>query len=509
MSPSPSPFNHQAPPARPSVSLPSPSLSPSIASLLSSTSDSAPHSYEPNDYFSPSSATVPLPLPSGATPSDVFPAPAGRASPSPSPASSRPPNSFSNLLAPDPAYSAPPAPSPNEHRPRSSHKRPRPTSSGSSVSASSRDGLGTGSGSGSTSAPGSSAGLNGGTGAGGAGRLGDEAEGAMEPPTSRVRRSSSTSSASASTSAPPSSHGRVPPPPPPPAPGFTSAPPPPPPARRQADLPLEPSVFNVEPIDEFTREVADWLWGFCAGLDWDKVEIEAKIGLLVDQRAGGSRVHLPVPIETILTDDTGLKFQSNMTVNQHRSFNLLLNSRVESTASSSYPYAQVRYAHTREIDSFHELSPAQAGGGPKRKVRLTRDQKGQKPPKAVEKVRVADMNIYSPKRMFDWRVSVSLENPAPLPDTHPTHTRYKDRISYTHQLFTIDLTQVSPSPPTPTPNAPPPHATHELEIEFRNARVLLEEAAKEQRGEEGSRYLEMVQGLLNNVRMLIRNASEP
>jgi len=34
-------------------------------------------------------------------------------------------------------------------------------------------------------------------------------------------------------------------------------------------------VFNVEPIDEFTREVADWLWGFCSQLDWDKVEVRA------------------------------------------------------------------------------------------------------------------------------------------------------------------------------------------------------------------------------------------
>lgn len=72
--------------------------------------------------------------------------------------------------------------------------------------------------------------------------------GSMEPPTSRIRRSSST--------APP----RAPPPPPPP-----------PRATR-----LEPSIFNVEPIDEFTREVADWLWGFTQHLDWDKVEVRTR-----------------------------------------------------------------------------------------------------------------------------------------------------------------------------------------------------------------------------------------
>lgn len=96
--------------------------------------------------------------------------------------------------------------------------------------------------------------------------------------------------------------------------------------------------------------------------------------------------------------------------NQHKAFNQLLNSRVEESAHPSYAFAPVRYSHTRELDTFHEIPAMQ--GQPKRKVRVTRDQKDKsKPPIAVEKVRVADMNIFSPKRLFDWRVSVSLEMP--------------------------------------------------------------------------------------------------
>ncbi|KPV72955.1 uncharacterized protein RHOBADRAFT_17483 [Rhodotorula graminis WP1] len=324
-----------------------------------------------------------------------------------------------------------------------------------------------------------------------------------------------------------SSNPPAPPPPAPPLPSAASAPspapapapapahaarpaPPPPPSSTAAPVAtvpgqprLEPSIFNVEPIDEFTREVADWLWGFCAQLDWDKTDqavratqIEAKVGLLTDSRAGGSRVHLPVPIETILTDDTGLRFESNMTVNQHKAFNMLLNSRVEEAAQPSYASARVRYAHTRELDTFHDVPAHQ--GQPRRKVRVTRDQKDKSKVHAVEKVRVADMNVFSPKRRFDWRVSVSLEMPAPIPDSAPTHSRHKDRISYSHQLFQVDLTQVS------MPQAPLAPPTHELEVEFRAARPLLEEAAKEQRGEE-NRYLDMVQGLLNNVRESCRS----
>ena len=41
---------------------------------------------------------------------------------------------------------------------------------------------------------------------------------------------------------------------------------------------------------------------------------------------------------------------------------------------------------------------------------MTRDQKTGQVKRVVEKTRVADMNITSPKRFFDWRISVSLEN---------------------------------------------------------------------------------------------------
>ena len=121
--------------------------------------------------------------------------------------------------------------------------------------------------------------------------------GSMEPPTSRIRRSSSSAEVAAgapSTASPgpgslppaaapppppPPPRNAPPPPPPPPAAATASKTPrkPPPPPARAANLPLEPSIFNVEPIDEFTREVADWLWGFTQHLEWDKVEVCAHL----------------------------------------------------------------------------------------------------------------------------------------------------------------------------------------------------------------------------------------
>lgn len=96
--------------------------------------------------------------------------------------------------------------------------------------------------------------------------------------------------------------------------------------------------------------------------------------------------------------------------NQHQGFNHLLNSRVEETAHPIYPASRVRYAHTREVDTFHDVVvPGRSG---KRKIRVTRDQRDEtKILRILQKERIADMNVYSPKRLFDWRLSVSMELP--------------------------------------------------------------------------------------------------
>jgi polynucleotide 5'-triphosphatase len=90
---------------------------------------------------------------------------------------------------------------------------------------------------------------------------------------------------------------------------------------------------------------------------------------------------------------------------------------------------------------------------------MTRDERTGEVVECVKKVRLRDLNIYSPKRAADWRVSVNLEIPGmlwvfntqiciycsqvPVPVGTPTHTRRKDRISYSHEEFSIDLTQVT------------------------------------------------------------------
>lgn len=121
------------------------------------------------------------------------------------------------------------------------------------------------------------------------------------------------------------------------------------------------------------------------------------------------------------------------------------------------------YVHTYECDSFFELSQSGALALPssiraqlnprhmKAKVRITTDQKTGKEIGKIVKVRVADIDVYSPRTVFDWRVSVNLEMnfegdmktmTEPSSDGRRAD-RNKDRVSYKHLVYQVDLTQVT------------------------------------------------------------------
>ena len=212
-----SPYGRQPP-------LPSPSLSPSITSLLNPSPALAGGPAGAADFFSADAATVddyfspPPPPPAAAAGGATTPGAGGAG--------------FGNLLAPDPASGVQ---SGTQARPS---KRPRSS----------------------------------------AGPVDDDEETGMPPPSFRRRDSttpsgrpsSSHSNSSASHTSPVRAHATVPP-----GPasalssnGASSA------TASAQGAPLEPSIFNVEPIDEFTREVADWLWGFCSTLPWENGTVE-------------------------------------------------------------------------------------------------------------------------------------------------------------------------------------------------------------------------------------------
>ena len=122
------------------------------------------------------------------------------------------------------------------------------------------------------------------------------------------------------------------------------------------------------------------------------------------------------------------------------------------------------YVHTKEADAFYELTQAAELSLPssiraqmtsrhnKAKVRITTDQKTGRELAKIIKVRVADLDVYSPRTPFDWRVSVNLEmrfdgDARDLVEMveggRRAPERNKDRMTYRHLAYQIDLTQVT------------------------------------------------------------------
>ncbi|KAI0304444.1 mRNA triphosphatase CET1 [Multifurca ochricompacta] len=234
------------------------------------------------------------------------------------------------------------------------------------------------------------------------------------------------------------------------------------------------------------------------------IEVEAKIGVLKD-RGTGNRLQLPVLVETILTSKAaGCHFESNMTGMQHKHFNMLLNNLKESSDKPGYHSSPIAYTHSHLVDSFYASENPRS----RENIRVTRDDKTGEVLATVKKVRLGNLDVYNPKRAADWRISVNVEVPVPHPLGSPTHTRRKDRISYSHEEFVIDLTQVASSG---GPGSQP-ELLHELELEFANPRLLAAAAAK--RGDESSpepeRFMfdELIRVFVNNARILARNSAE-
>ncbi|KAI0662329.1 mRNA capping enzyme [Cubamyces menziesii] len=267
--------------------------------------------------------------------------------------------------------------------------------------------------------------------------------------------------------------------------------------------PLSLSILGVEPMDEFIREIADFIHFQISSRPQDLngiVEVEAKIGVL-RERETGQRLQLPVLVETILTPNSiDLRFESNMSPKQHQHYNKLLNN-LKTATSSAHPASTLAYQHLHLIDNFYA---PESGRG--EKIRVTRNEKTGEVLATVRKIRLADLNIYSPKRAADWRISVNLEVPVPPPLGSPTHSRKKDRMSYSHEEFVIDLTQVTA---TSGPNSKP-EVLHELELELARPEYLLATAAK--RGDPNASELErgafdeLIRAFVNNARILVRNA---
>lgn len=271
--------------------------------------------------------------------------------------------------------------------------------------------------------------------------------------------------------------------------------------------PLSVSILGVEPLDEFIREVADFVHHMIMTRAPDlqgQVEVEAKIGVLKD-KGTGRRIVLPVLVETILTpQEIDCRFESNMSASQHKHFNKLLNELRTASSQPGHPSTPLAYDHLHLVDSFYSSE----GSGDRDKIRVTRNEKTNEVIESLRKVRLGNLDIYSPKRAADWRISVNVEVPVKHPIGTATFKRRKDRMSYSHEEFRIDLTQVT----SQAAQSQQPEILHELELELARPALLLATAAKRNdenvTEHERSAFDELIRAFVNNARILVRNAGE-
>ena len=174
----------------------------------------------------------------------------------------------------------------------------------------------------------------------------------------------------------------------------------------------------------------------------------------------------------------------------------------------------LRHKHLKESDEFYELTQEGRNALPQAlshwlkasrhapKVRKTFSQGSNVLDKQIIKLRIADLEVYNPSSMFDYRVSLSLEVPW---DGEPHHLappretdrdRMKDRISYRHMSNQVDLTQITYHGSA--------KKEHELEVEISPGSIEQEFALLRARKE--NNYEDLVGTFINNVRVLCRAA---
>ncbi|KAF2675624.1 mRNA triphosphatase CET1 [Lentithecium fluviatile CBS 122367] len=318
---------------------------------------------------------------------------------------------------------------------------------------------------------------------------------------------------------------------------------PPPPNPFSAPQPLatrdlvgyeRPVSDDAQVYDDVSRGVCDFIYSqvimnehvrnaIAEAPGTTQVEVEARWGQLLHKESG-QRIQTITSTEAIVRPGPAeaFKFESTMTMQQHKAMNTYLNKQVQQSNAPDAMRAKVQYKHTKEEDQFFELDKqafdrlppytqqliAQSRKG--QRIRVTRDPKDpNKPPTALIKLRIENMEILSPRTEWDYRIGVNLEikYPGPIDSLRPvvepgrdaeSMKRFKDRVSYAWlDAFQIDLTQVISGN---TKN-------HELELEL-NSDVLLQNGDRIQHNQPNG-YESLINGLMNNLRVLSREITPP
>ncbi|KAI9296080.1 mRNA triphosphatase CET1 [Neoconidiobolus thromboides FSU 785] len=194
-----------------------------------------------------------------------------------------------------------------------------------------------------------------------------------------------------------------------------------------------------------------------------------------------------------------------MTIDQHSKFNQLLNKELLKTKASDYKGTVINYEHLYEKDVFYN----EKNGN---KVRVTINTKTNEIVEngIITKVKLDQLDIFSPQTRMDFRVSINEEKKVSKPTTSPEHEREKDRLSYRHELFRIDLTQVKSQNSHSQDRGQgweKAKVSHELEVEIIDLKPIFEEYKLHLKGLP-NQYYSILQIFLTNIRLLARSSNK-
>ena len=179
----------------------------------------------------------------------------------------------------------------------------------------------------------------------------------------------------------------------------------------------------------------------------------------------------------------------------------------------------IDYKHLRETDSFRTLSnlgvqslPEVARKRPiERELRLrtTVDDKTRQVKARIVKIPLAHLHIFNPADPYDCRISMNLEVNMDRPNMDPEalvippteertahRDRHKDRLSYQHLAYAVDLTRVDV-------NGLPP--TFELELELDS--VFLRQQMQLLKTGAPNAFGNVIESFLDNCTFLMRQRS--
>lgn len=260
---------------------------------------------------------------------------------------------------------------------------------------------------------------------------------------------------------------------------------------------LPKSLSGIEPYEDITRKLCNWLYATLTQLEENKkyAEVEIKIGNIVSKKTN-QRVALPVLSECVVSQEfasTETVFDSSILPKQFDTVNSMLRQFVGNEGNNSLTLISPRKTTDLTFDE----------PGTSHSIRLTFDSDN-KEVERISKRKISHMAIFSPCDLLDYRISVSVELPQKPYDfdyekAKPNSKREKLRTSYIHERFQADLTRVKTDGYK---------ETCEVELEF-NKSLLLEYHNKIGTDTTASlKFEEMIQCAVDNARMILRKLSQ-